>query len=111
MTDKGSGAEPAADPWLTALITLLGFEALAVAVWLLPASIHIVRWPESGPVRLALLAPAWQLLVEATGALAVAAFVLWRGMAARLLPFTRALVPLWLWAVPCSNVCDRVARE
>ncbi len=34
---------------------------VALAVWLIPASIHIVDWSADGPVRVALLAPLWQL--------------------------------------------------
>jgi hypothetical protein len=42
---------------------------VALAVWLRPASVHIVGWPADGPVRVTLLAPLWQLWL----ALAVAA--------------------------------------
>ena len=28
---------------------VLGVVAVAVAIWLIPASVHIVDWPDSGP--------------------------------------------------------------
>ena len=56
----------------------LAIEGLAVALWLIPASIHIVKWPESGPVRLALLAPTWELLVLLAAGLILSAAVAWR---------------------------------
>jgi hypothetical protein len=31
--------------------------ALASAIWLLPASVAIARWPATGPARVAFLAP------------------------------------------------------
>src|SRR6185369_360711 len=34
---------------------------VALAVWLIPASIHIVDWTADGPVRVALFAPLWKL--------------------------------------------------
>ena len=77
--------------------------AFAVAVWLVPASIHIVSWSEAGPVRLALLGP-WRRLALLMGA----ALVLTGLVAAvlkeeRLRSLAFALAPfalLWLWAVP-----------
>ena len=87
------------------------FAGVAVAYWLMPASVHIVDWPASGPVRVALLAPLWKLW----GALAVATVA-----AAALTVFgvrhPGSLTPevsdpflgtvfaplgwLWLWALP-----------
>jgi hypothetical protein len=37
---------------------------VTLAVWLLPASIHIVDWTADGPVRVALLPPLWQLWLD-----------------------------------------------
>jgi hypothetical protein len=86
--------------WRDAGIALLGAEALALAVWLVPASIHIVKWPAAGPIRLALLAPAWQLLVWSAVALLVAAAVVVRARSGFI---TRAFGPLMillLWLIP-----------
>jgi hypothetical protein len=44
---------------------------VAFAVWLTPASIHIVDWTADGPDRVALFAPLWQLWT----ALAIAALL------------------------------------
>ena len=78
---------------------------VAVAVWLLPASIHIVDWPASGPVRVALFAPLWQLWMALAVAAAVGrrsrSGVRHRGRAATV--SDTALTPLallWLWAIP-----------
>ena len=38
------------------------WSGVGVAIWLLPASIHIVNWTADGPVRVALLPPLWQFL-------------------------------------------------
>src|SRR5262245_60647190 len=88
--------------WRRAATVFSALEALAVAVWLVPASIHIVQWPASGPVRLALMAPAWQL-----GAWMAAGFLIAAALAMRQRNGTDTLadffVPfslLWLWAVP-----------
>jgi hypothetical protein len=89
--------------WRDATLILLGAEALAIAVWLAPASIHIVKWPASGPIRLALLAPAWQLLAWSAGAVVVAASVIARARVAHSASATRVFGPLlvlWLWLVP-----------
>lgn len=89
--------------WRDVTVILLGAEALAVAVWLAPASVHIVKWPASGPIRLALLSPAWQLLAWSVGAMAVALAVIVRARAARRASPTLVfgpLVVLWLWLVP-----------
>jgi hypothetical protein len=71
---------------------------VALAVWLRPASIHLIDWTSAGPVRVALFAPLWQLWV----ALAIAVLV----AAIALSPVVRCLTPynplalLWLWAIP-----------
>jgi len=69
---------------------------VALAVWLLPASIHIVDWTPDGPVRVALLAPLWKLWV----AMAVT-------MLAAIAVFATAsdevigpLALMWLWVIP-----------
>src|SRR5262245_42275100 len=72
----------------------LAAQAVAVAVWLIPASVQIVQWPAEGPVRLALLPPLWQLAAVSGIALVVSLFFLRNtiGVAPFLL--------LWLWVVP-----------
>jgi hypothetical protein len=78
------------------LLSIAACEGVAVAVWLIPASVHIVEWPPSGPVRLALLSPAWllPLLIVAGAAAAIAT-------ASRVTPAEiRPLLAFWLWVVP-----------
>lgn len=75
-------------------------EAIAVAVWLLPASVHIVQWPASGPERLALLLPAWQLGVALVAGLVAAAAAMTRVSARRAAAAAAPLLVLWLWTVP-----------
>ena len=75
---------------------------VAVAVWLLPASIHIVDWPSAGPSRVALFAPLWMLWVAlAVAALVVVALGAWhRGQAPVPGTVIGPLALFWLWAVP-----------
>lgn len=80
------------------LLAALG--GIAVALWLVPASVHIVSWPVSGPVRLGLLSPTWQLLAWFAGALVVFGALTAAG---RVAASARVLAPfsiLWLCAVP-----------
>lgn len=86
-------------------VLVSSFLAVAVAGWLAPASVHIVQWPASGPVRLALLLPAWQLAVwVAAGAMAVVIAVLWCSRSEdRLATVSGAAAPLsllWVWGIP-----------
>jgi hypothetical protein len=74
---------------------------VALAVWLMPASIHIVDWAADGPARIALLAPLWQLWT----ALAVAALLTGVIHAAVGAPgssdaWIAPLGLMWLWVVP-----------
>ncbi len=87
------------------LAAALAIEGLAVALWLIPASIHIVKWPASGPVRLALLAPTWQLLVLLAAGLILSAAAAWRGAAARL----RSIAGPLLAAVALGRAVSAVA--
>jgi hypothetical protein len=79
---------------------------VALAVWLLPASIHIVDWPSSGPVRVALLAPIWKLwaalAVAAIAAGAIVGIGTARGDRAfeRIVTVISPLGLLWLWTIP-----------
>jgi hypothetical protein len=78
---------------------------VALAVWLLPASIHIVDWSADGAVRVALLAPLWRLWAALVGAAAVAIAIAALGSrqvdgTSRVLDAMNPLALLWLWAVP-----------
>jgi hypothetical protein len=78
---------------------------VAFAVWLLPASVHIVDWTADGPVRVALLAPLWKLWLDlAVTAIAVFAIgaigVRYRGQAATVSDTVGPLALLWLWVIP-----------
>ena len=91
--------------WRDLAAIAAGVGALAVAVWLIPASVVIVRWTAVGPTRVALL-PA----LDRLGWLAVAAVAgignlfLWfgrdRSVIARTATCLAPLALLWLWAVP-----------
>lgn len=83
--------------WRERFLTVGVGEAMAVAAWLLPASVHIVQWPASGPVRLALLLPAWQLAVAVIAGLVLSAAMMALGVSARRIA---PLLVLWLWVVP-----------
>jgi hypothetical protein len=72
-------------------------EALAVAVWLVPASAHIVQWPASGPVRLALLAPLWQLRIAIVLGAVAWVGVVWSAVSVRAFA---PMLALSLWAIP-----------
>ena len=76
----------------------LGIGAAVVAAWLVPASVHIVRWTDQGPQRLALFASR-NLLVALVVVAAIAGAVLWRTGRLRAEAFGW-LCLLWLWAVP-----------
>jgi hypothetical protein len=83
---------------------LAGAEAVAVAAWLLPSSVHIVDWPAAGPVRGAFIAPTSRLAVYSAAAVACAAILIalsFRFEAARRIADRMGpLAWLWLWAVP-----------
>jgi hypothetical protein len=76
--------------------------AVAMAYWLLPASVDIVAWPPGGPARIALLASLFQLWISlATGLVAAAALLFTapetRARRARIIA---PLALVWLWTVP-----------
>jgi hypothetical protein len=84
---------------------------VALALWLIPASIHIVDWAGDGPVRVALFAPLWKLWAAlALAAIAIIATgVRHRGRAATVSgtvsdTTSDSVSPLlglmWLWVVP-----------
>jgi hypothetical protein len=78
---------------------------VAIAYWLLPASVQIVDWTAAGPVRLAQFAPLrtlWLALFSACGAATLLSLMYARFHVARpALP--RVLAPLsllWIWTLP-----------
>jgi hypothetical protein len=87
-----------------AVAVTAGCLALAVAVWLIPASIHVVQWGAPGPSRVALFASRAWLLVLVLSALAASALVLaWGRRGARGLlsaGIASDICLLWLWALP-----------
>jgi hypothetical protein len=88
----------------TLLITI-SCLAVGVAAWLLPASVEITTWKETGPERLALLPSVsrlWLLLAAATAAACVL-IAAGPDAAAQRSRRARIVAPLsilWLWAVP-----------
>ena len=87
----------------TVVITA-GCLALAVAIWLFPASVHVVDWPASGPSRVALFAPRARLVWLLAAALVTSGLALAWGRARQSLPLFAGIATqaclLWLWAVP-----------
>ncbi len=78
---------------------------VALAVWLTPASMHIVDWTADGPVRVALFAPLWQLWTALAIAALLAGLVL--GLtgvghlaASRSDTMVAPLGLMWLWVIP-----------
>ena len=87
-----------------AVLVLAGL-AVGTAVWLLPASHHIVSWRDGAAGRVALLAPLSRLVWAALAGvcLAGAAGWWWRRSGRPLRTLARLLAPvllLWLWVVP-----------
>ena len=79
---------------------MLSCLGVAVAAWLIPASVEIVAWPTTGPMRMALFALSVRLWVAlSVGVAAGAVLCIGGGREAR----ARMLAPLsltWLWTVP-----------
>ena len=83
------------------------WSGVAVAIWLLPASIHIVNWTADGPVRVALLPPLWHLLpaviVASIAGVAFSVLSVSQSAPDSGVRYEDALGPLalmWLWAIP-----------
>ena len=92
-------------PKLLPGVLLVSSQAVAVAVWLVPASVHVVNWSSSGPSRLALLPPGLRLAgLVGLGMLAAALTWLWarrdEARSDRVVATAAPLALLWLWAVP-----------
>jgi hypothetical protein len=99
-----AGHQAARWSWRQAAALVAAVEAIAVAVWLIPASVVIVNWSAAGPQRVALFAPratlVWLVAVGLLGALALAA---WSRRTGRMTSVAGAATPfclLWTWAVP-----------
>src|SRR5262245_22545293 len=94
----------AASSWRHFLVILSGFEAFAVALWLVPASMYVVRWPASGPARVAHVASMTTAIVLVVSAGVAAGLVIsWSRQGhdpARVASIVAPLSLLWLWAVP-----------
>jgi hypothetical protein len=80
-------------------------SAVAVALYLVPSSAHIVAWPASGPVRIALLPPLsrlWWSMAASLGITAALA-VVWTRSGRGLNGLASAVSPLTIllfWTVP-----------
>jgi len=91
--------------WRDALAIVAGVGAVATATWLVPASVHIVRWSAAGPTRVALFAPPSRLAwIAAIAGVCLAGVFAWTGRdsdrLARAAARLRPLSLLWAWAVP-----------
>ena len=87
--------------WREAAALIASCEAVAVAIWLLPASVHIVQWGPGGPERLALLGSRAALVWLTGSAFAAAAALI--ALAGKRRPPASRIAPLmllWLWAIP-----------
>jgi hypothetical protein len=93
---------PAAARQLAAIAA--GTLAVPVAIWLVPASVHIVAWSEAGPARIGLFASRASLTwLLAGGLAAAAALAVWGVRSDRLAGLADRIAPLnllWLWVVP-----------
>ena len=96
-------------------MVFFAFGAIAVAAWLLPASIHVVGWQAATPVRIALLAPWSSLAMWAVvaaglaGVLVVASRRRWPERISQLSRVCAPLTLLYVWAIPyLPRVADEV---
>lgn len=90
---------------VSVLTVLAATTALGMAWWLYPASAHIVDWPRSGPHRVAVFAPLYQLTAMAAlvAVAVVAMLVTVRRRRGSLATWAHRLAPLnilWMWTVP-----------
>jgi hypothetical protein len=97
-------AHASSDRRSLAVLALAGLAA-GCAIWLLPASQHIVSWQDGAPGRVALLAPLSRLVWTALAGvcLAGAAGWWWSRSGRPLETLARLVSPvllLWLWVVP-----------
>ena len=78
---------------------------LVVAIWLAPASVHVVGWTDGVATRVALVPPLARLawLLGAAGVVVIATAIATRGRLDRLTALARIVAPLAflsVWAVP-----------
>ncbi len=101
LPERAGVSRPALPP---ALIIAAAAGALTIALWLLPASVHIVEWPRSGPHRIAVLAPLYHFFWLAAGlSLVTAALVAIATRTGRLERLAYVCAPLnvlWAWTLP-----------
>jgi hypothetical protein len=77
---------------------IVGLLGLAIAIWLIPASVHVVEWTAGGPHRLGLFASRTSLIGLMIAAIAAAGVLLFLGrLQVRALGW---LCLLWLWVLP-----------
>lgn len=86
--------------WRAQLVVLSALLAIAVSLWLAPASVHIVSWPASGPVRLALLSPTWQLVLWCSAAVFLSGLIVVTSRARTLALILTPFQILWLGVLP-----------
>jgi hypothetical protein len=103
MTMTGNATLPVS--WRDRVAIVAGVSGVAVAAWLIPASVHIVRWSGDGPLRLALFGSRYLLVSLAIVAMVVSVTLLalaWRSPTrlATYADLLRPLALLWFWAVP-----------
>jgi len=103
MTDPATAHRPGRTA--LAAITVLGAcLALGVAIWLIPASVHVVSWTRQAQ-RVAVFGPMYTLArigLAATAAAAALVLVTWR-RPDRLAHVANVLAPLnafWIWTLP-----------
>jgi hypothetical protein len=98
------GENASARQWRHAATILVAVEGLAVALWLIPASVHIVGWPASGPDRVALFGSRAAMFgLGAAGAVVAFALIAWGRRAGNIAWVAAVAAPfalLWLWVVP-----------
>lgn len=103
---SGAPLAPVGSPRSALAVTTIvsAIAAAGIAIWLLPASVHIVDWPRGGPHRVAVFAPLYQLWAIGAAAAAVAIGLLtigWRrGGMSRIAYGVTPLNVLWVWTVP-----------
>ena len=104
MSRWGRPGSPAAAATSGAVIAL-ALAALTIALWLLPASQHIIAWPQSGLHRVAVLAPASRMWVLGTGVavVAIGLLAITRVTGRHISALAWVLAPLnilWVWTLP-----------
>ncbi|MFN7984431.1 MAG: hypothetical protein U0Q11_21515 [Vicinamibacterales bacterium] len=87
----------------SAAVILSAMLALGTAAWLVPASIHVVSWGNSGAGRVALFAPVFWLPRLLALAIVGAAALWWPGGSRARSQRAHVVAPLsvlWAWTIP-----------